>query len=297
MIKLNSTTLKDHRFLKGSPLHNYIWGLRNVGTLIEFEPKVVSFEEIKAEAESEDITIEKLDDTHCIVTAFHGGVKRNEDTIRGASYSHKSYAVCRAARVNGMEPHLFGSTVPHPDYIELSISPAEIVVDDYTGERFYRSIGRSYIRVKMTRLQFADMITTTNTGDGFPCTLDALNGQKIRYQHHTDHDYFTEAHNALTSCSQNIASNLEKSQNEIEKILNKKNINKGDREQIRNILDSAIQGFHSDVPYLSKVLDERKEEVLSEAKSVIDSMESQAKERIKNSNGLDSPVTFALTEK
>lgn len=101
---------------------------------------------------------------------------------RRETVQHPSYAMVRVSRVNsGKQDYFFGSDVIPPAYIEFTVSPGEVEMD--MGRNWYgRSHTKEYIRFKMTPVQFSELITSMNHGDGIPCTLEYVNGAKVLQQ-------------------------------------------------------------------------------------------------------------------
>lgn len=95
---------------------------------------------------------------------------------------HPSYGMIRLSRVNsGRQDYFFGSDVIPPAYIELTVSPGEVEMD--MGRNWYgRSHTKEYIKLKLTPVQFSELITSMNHGDDIPCTLEYVNGAKVIQQ-------------------------------------------------------------------------------------------------------------------
>ena len=72
---------------------------------------------------------------------------------------------------------MFGSPFVHQHYITLRITKARAFRSShevqYMGDRM------PYIEVAMSHSQFAEAITTINMGQGAPCTVKHINGQRL----------------------------------------------------------------------------------------------------------------------
>lgn len=80
----------------------------------------------------------------------------------------KSYGMIGIAHYQGGEPEFFGSDAKWNGGIQLTIKHGE--VNRELGKSWY--MGRGLIcQVRMTSVQFADLLTHTNMGDGVPCTI------------------------------------------------------------------------------------------------------------------------------
>ena len=80
----------------------------------------------------------------------------------------KSYGMIGIAHFQGGEPEFFGSDAKWNGGIQLTIKHGEVSRE--LGRDWY--FGRGLIcQVRMTSVQFADLLTHTNMGDGVPCTI------------------------------------------------------------------------------------------------------------------------------
>ncbi len=80
----------------------------------------------------------------------------------------KSYGMIGIAHYQGGEPEFFGSDAKWNGGIQLTIKHGEVSRE--LGKDWY--MGRGVIcQVRMTSVQFADLLTHTNIGDGVPCTI------------------------------------------------------------------------------------------------------------------------------
>ena len=84
--------------------------------------------------------------------------------------THPSWGMIGVNKVNGGSgKNFFGSDIQTNHFIEITIRQAE------KGRKFNKDFycGDTKITtVLLTPLQFAEMITLMNTGDGVPCTID-----------------------------------------------------------------------------------------------------------------------------
>lgn len=81
---------------------------------------------------------------------------------------HKSWGMVGLARTYGAERELFGSDVTNHNTIKLTIKHAQK----------HRELGRDWTmgddilcEVELSALQFAELLTNMNVGDGVPCTI------------------------------------------------------------------------------------------------------------------------------
>jgi len=95
----------------------------------------------------------------------------------GEKQEHESYGLIGINNIqcsNGVS--LFGSSIKHNRMIRLRISRA-IVERNLSQEWFF---GReTVIEIDLSSAQFAQFITTPNIGDGVPCTIRYVEGNKM----------------------------------------------------------------------------------------------------------------------
>jgi hypothetical protein len=106
--------------------------------------------------------------------AINPTVRNDGDTIVS---THPAFGMIRFGRTNGKQT-LFGSEVENAGYVSVEIKHGE--ENWHLHEKHYSSSGHSSIvRLAMSYAQFAEAITNQNCGEGVPCTLEYLNGQRV----------------------------------------------------------------------------------------------------------------------
>lgn len=87
----------------------------------------------------------------------------------------KSYGTIGINRVNSTGKFLLDSDTPHNSYVSITISTGELEEERHYNRVFPKD---QIIRVAMTNVQFANLITSLNTSPT-PCTLERLKGHEI----------------------------------------------------------------------------------------------------------------------
>lgn len=81
---------------------------------------------------------------------------------------HESYGLAQFSRIGGKSGKLFGSSIEHQHFIELTISRAsrsrQFQHDHYMPDQ-------ELISVFMSPTQFAELLTSLNVGTGVPVTI------------------------------------------------------------------------------------------------------------------------------
>jgi hypothetical protein len=89
--------------------------------------------------------------------------------------NHPAFAQVGASRVSG-GVRLYGSDFVHNNYIVLRIERSE--VSRHLSNDWHFS-GNTLIEIAMSEAQWATMISTLNMGQGTPCTLQRLEGERV----------------------------------------------------------------------------------------------------------------------
>lgn len=196
--------------------------------------------------------------------------KGNQSLLEDYTETHPSYAMLEISRVSGRADTLFGSALTHNNFITLRINKGERNHSKY-GDRYF---GRDMlIEVEMSQVQFAEAITSFNVGSGVPCTL--------RYIHPKDLEPGFQPHATIDNVKKRLlddsaktfkdfAKKVAKSSQTINEILQKKNINKGDRKALVSTMNLILQDINSNIPFLQEQQVEAVDKIVTSAKGEID---------------------------
>lgn len=180
---------------------------------------------------------------------------------------HPSYGMLKIARTRGGNPNLFGSSIPHDEKIEITISHGYVERD--LNNDWYHSKGRRIIEIEMSPSQFAEAITSLNMGSGIPCTILYEDGKKIEACDFTDKR--KQFDNEMETKAKELYDVLNKLTADTEEILNnKKSITKGDRETIQSGIDSLKQEILFNLPFMLEQFQEQMDKTVVEAKMAIE---------------------------
>lgn len=187
----------------------------------------------------------------------------------GKKESHPSYALLSFSRSSrgGSGTNLFGSSIKHNETIRMEVKPATI--ERSLNTDWYLPTGREYLEVEMSYSQFAEAITSMNMGSGVPVTLRYLEGKSIpdpsfenkRQQFENE---VKERMNILEGKLKKLTSDSE------ELLVNKKSLNKGDRETILNQIKSLQQEIRANLPFIMNMFNEQMDKTVNEAKGEIE---------------------------
>jgi len=96
--------------------------------------------------------------------------------IHKKTEKHPSYGMIGWSRQHGGNRVLFGSELTHSETISLRIMQGSTSRD---LNRDWHYGGKEIIEVLLSPTQFADFLTSPNSGSGIPCTLKYIQGELI----------------------------------------------------------------------------------------------------------------------
>lgn len=204
---------------------------------------------------------------------------RDED-LHGRHISHPSFGVVSLSRFSGRSD-LFMVDYPQGHGIALEISTAHLVKRD-TAEHVHED--RAIIRVEMSEVQFARMISSPNTG-GVPCTLaryrDPVTGDYLTprppERHVNDDETYREA---ITKRAVKASESVTQARKVLEEMRAGKTLRKGDLDDALEALTKAERVFNADLPYVAEAAHEAITTMSENAKSEIDAHIDFAMQRL-----------------
>lgn len=185
--------------------------------------------------------------------------------------THPSFGMIGFTRTQcGGNVPLFGSELAGDSYIELVIQPAEME-RDLSNDWFYgRGRGGNYhAKVRMTPVQFSELITNMNVGDGVPCTVIEVKGEKIE-QRATYESKKDATHRQFRTSMNAFANGLMEDKKNIDAICKKAAPAKKDFQEVANLASHMIQEITSNLPFFMKTFQEAADKVVVEAKAEVE---------------------------
>lgn len=183
--------------------------------------------------------------------------------------THPAYGIASIHRISGNARNLFGSSVYCDHYVELEITGGvEIENDSY--HRFLPS-GKSHIRVVFSPAQFAELITSMNIGNGVPCTIKNIAGERIDEIPDEIHvNELDRQKDNFKNRMKDLSKNLHDAQDRIKELLSLPRLTKEQKDELRNVLYKGIQDIDSNIPFYMEMFDEATDNIVQEAKAEID---------------------------
>ena len=178
---------------------------------------------------------------------------------------HPSFGTIGLTRTSG-EARLFGSDVTHQHYITLKISTAE---NNRQHGRDYIHADKTIIEVAMSELQFSQLITSFNRGEGNPCTLIYMQGKTMPPVPEVSKiDVFEQE---MSNQYHNLSVDARIAATNAMKLLKEKaTINKGDRDVIYAAVEKLFRELDSNLPFMKEQFKGEMNKVVMEAKSEVE---------------------------
>jgi hypothetical protein len=156
----------------------------------------------------------------------------------------------------------YGTDLPQSTFYTLRIHSSSL---EKSVHRDYYSDEKSIIEVRLTPLQFSEMITTMNT-TGTPCTIAYRDGKKVEELPKilSSKEFIL---NEFEETTKTVRNSFREIENEINSILNK--LPKKDQELLKSKIWSMGKQIDDVMPYLLGEFQERVDAISAEAKNVI----------------------------
>jgi len=127
---------------------------------------------------------------------------------------------------------------------------------------------RPIVEVDMSLSQFAEFITSHSKGEGTPCTIRRIGSKQVAETKYINKRVQFDAE--FEEAMKDLASDGDEYLDKIRKTLEKPNIGKGDREEIKKNLDFLTRKLTSTVPFIKQQFTEQMDQTVVEAKAEIE---------------------------
>lgn len=174
-----------------------------------------------------------------------------------------SYGVVGISRcqVGGRGATLFNSPFRHHHVIALTISSA-YTRRDLNETRVFSE--KEMVRVSMSEVQFAQMVTTLNCGDGTPCTIERFDGQSIPAP---PIENFREIH---AKEARESLEGLSKAALELDALTKKSSWNAAEKARMRDLSGTIERTLRSNLGFAQEQFERKMTEVVAAAKAEVE---------------------------
>jgi len=177
---------------------------------------------------------------------------------------HEAFGQVSISRVScsGNVP-FYGSELPQNHYIQLEICPSELN-RNLTDDRYHAGYN-PIIKVRMSASQFSEMITSLNMGGGTCCTIESIQGKRVKELPKLE-SRKEFVHKKFDQRMKMFADSIRGKQQEAKNLVKKKTLSNEDMRQLQNHLDWMTGEIEKNIPYFAKCFQETMDDVVFEAK-------------------------------
>jgi hypothetical protein len=182
--------------------------------------------------------------------------------LDGKTIEHESFGFIRANRVQG-SAKLFDSAINHQHFISLTIGQAN---QERQLNRTWIFGGKELITVDMSESQFAQFITSMNSGTGSSCTIRRLCGKGKECppeDMNTRQSFGPEMKEETAKVAELLSSGVAK----LSALASQGKANKGELKAALDAVVAVQQQLVSTLPFIMKQFAEHMEELTDRAKS------------------------------
>lgn len=178
--------------------------------------------------------------------------------------THPSYGLLGFSRINSNGTRFFGSELEQGNYIQMRLYEAE-VEHTLTQDYFFAANHVPIAEVRMSTGQFAEMITSMNTGDGIPCTIEMINRKKVAELPSIENRK-EFVHRKFEDRMKAFAKTIRETQLKAKDLVKKKTLSKEDVHNLTHHLEWLTTEVTNNIPFFAKCFQETMDEVVLEAK-------------------------------
>lgn len=178
-------------------------------------------------------------------------------SMGGTRERHESFGLVGVSRISHAgRNRMFGTHLDqHPTTFRFTVKRAvryhsQLAYDSYFHD--HEAAPVELVEFEMTATQFVELLTSLNVGEGVPCTLRYVMGTRMEdvpEEHKSEHEVIR---NTFKRDMLNVAKSAKPATDQIDAILDKKTIGKGDRDEIRGLVRSIVKQFDDHAPFVMR---------------------------------------------
>lgn len=180
-------------------------------------------------------------------------------------FEHESFGLIGVYHTQGSPGPLFGSSIDHNHYITIRIRRA--VRDRGLHNNWYHG-KEELIDIALSPSQYADMLTSPNTGDGVPCTLQYIMGKRMeRCPEYNQRAIFEQEFKKDVDKVMKDANDLA---DQVEEMISQKSVTKGALKEVSGKLRMLMQHINANIPFVQQQFNEAMDKTVTEAKGEVE---------------------------
>jgi len=198
-------------------------------------------------------------------------IKHTTGPMGDEEHTHPAFGMIGLSQIMSTSMALVGSSVKHGNCIALTIHEA----------KKYRSVHKEHFhatkticKIYLSHAQLAEMLFSMNNGDGVPCTLSYVTGDK---ESRPEAPYASPIKESTDDLKQQLQELLSKSREmaaEVETIIKNGLTKKADRKRASFLAMKIVQDIDSNLGFAAECVDKKMEKNVAHAKSEIDAFVS-----------------------
>lgn len=179
---------------------------------------------------------------------------------------HPAQGQISFSRVQSNGQTFYGSELKQDHYVSMEIHEScvrrELSRDWYNTDKIL-------VRLRLSSVQFAELITSMNYGSGVPCTLEYVQGRVEPLPTAESKKDFT--HRKFKERMQMFTNTIKTKRNEAQELVKKKTLSKQDIHDLTRLLDWLTIEIDQNIPFFMECFQETMDEVIVEAKTEVES--------------------------
>lgn len=184
--------------------------------------------------------------------------------------THPSFGMISVTRVQGNPGHLFGSSLDtHYTSFRLRIHQGKRYITDVGESRYGADLKNPIVEVQLSATQFTELITNMNVGDGVPCTISRVGGQRVEEPPYQTLDR-NQIKRDFEARIQSIFGKLEAMEQATSALLEKKSFTKADKSDLSGRISNIRMEVEKNLPFILEIFNEATENTISAAKIEVD---------------------------
>ena len=165
--------------------------------------------------------------------------------------------------------NLFGCNLPVGNYVELKICKGEME-RSLVKDNYFPNHSEPLIKIKLSPVQFSELITSINQGEGLPCTISQFNGENINQYEKEFDNKKSFIQKTFKKKMNDFAITIADAQKKVKELVAKKNLSVKDQDEINNLLEYITRETTKNVPFFMECFQESMDKIVLEAKTEIE---------------------------
>ena len=188
-------------------------------------------------------------------------------------YQHESFGLAGMHRMAGNVGRLFGSSLEnHYSSIRIRVHEAECY-HQYGRDRYFPR--KEIIEFEFSAVQFAEFVTTSNSGVGIPCTIRRVMGKGRESPPSETSVEAAKVRESFREKMDALAKGMQKGRARAKELLAQKSLKVDERKELADLLDKMFMEVESNTPFMLDQFEEAADRIVGAAKAEVDAFVTQ----------------------